>query len=138
MAGRPRKKLTPREQREREWGIERREAKRELERADRQARRQLRRERRARRAKRQAEPALQLEPYVIADAHGDPLAVFREGLALARRAGMPWEQAVEPARIVALSVESSEREREQFAAALDATRSAWRAAYEHRPAGFAL
>jgi hypothetical protein len=135
MAGRPRKKLTPQDEAARREAIERRQAERELERADREARRQLRRQRKA---KPQGEPALQLEPYVIANAHGDPLTVFREGLALARRAGMQWEQAVEPARIVALSVESSEREREQFAAALDATRSAWRAAYEHRPAGFAL
>lgn len=121
MARRPRKKLTKLErarraleraekeaQREAQRELE---AKRNLERADRQARRQLR----------EAKKKRELEPYVIAGAHGDPLAVFREGLALARRAGMPWEQAVEPARVVALSVESSKNEREQFAAALDST-----------------
>ena len=134
MARRPRKKLTKLERARR--ALERAEkedleAKRELERADRQARRQLRREREAKKKR-------ELQPYVIDGAHGDPLAVFREGLALARRAGMPWEQAVEPARVVALSVESSKSEREQFAAALDATRSAWRSAYEREPVGCSL
>lgn len=76
--------------------------------------------------------------HVIAGAHGDPLAVFREGLALARRAGMPWEQALAPTRSVALSVESCKREREQWGVALDATLSTWRAAYERRPTACAL
>ncbi len=77
-------------------------------------------------------PKLRLS-FVIKGAHGDPLAIFREGLALARRAGMPWERALGPTRAVALSVESDKREREQWAVALDATLSAWRAAYERRP-----
>jgi hypothetical protein len=76
--------------------------------------------------------------HVIAGAHGDPLAIFREGLALARRAGMPWERAYSPTRAVALSVESDKREREQWTAALDATLSAWRAAYERRHTNCAL
>lgn len=76
--------------------------------------------------------------HVIAGAHGDPLAVFCEGLALARRAGMPWEQALAPTRSVALSVESCKREREQWTVALDGTLSAWRASYERRPTGCAL
>jgi hypothetical protein len=118
--------------------IERREAKRERARADGQARRQLRRERRGREPEREVEPALQLQPYVIDGAHGDPLAVFREALALARRAGMPWEQAVAPSRIVALAVESDDGERAQWAVALGATQSAWRAAYEREPTSCAL
>jgi hypothetical protein len=116
--------------------IERREAKRELERADRQARRQLRRERRSREPEHEAESDLQ--PYVIDGAHGDPLAVFREALVLARRAGMPWEQAVAPSRIVALAVESDDGERAEWAVALRATQSAWRAAYQREPTRCAL
>jgi hypothetical protein len=76
--------------------------------------------------------------HVIKGAHDDPLAIFREGLALARRAGMPWEQALGPTRSVALSVESDKREREQWTAALDATLAAWRSAYERRPTGCTL
>jgi hypothetical protein len=76
--------------------------------------------------------------HVIKGAHGDPLAIFREGLALARRAGMPWEQALTPTRSVALSVESDKREREQWTAALDATLAAWRWAYERKPTSCAL
>jgi hypothetical protein len=76
-------------------------------------------------------PQESVRQHVIKGAHGDPLAIFREGLALARRAGMPWEQALVPTRCVALSVESDKREREQWTTALDATLSAWRAAYEH-------
>lgn len=85
------------------------------------------------RRKPKAKPKPEQRQHVIAGAHGDPLAVFREGLALARRAGMPWEQALAPTRTVALSVESCKREREQWTAALDGTLSAWRAAYERRP-----
>lgn len=40
----------------------------------------------------------------------DPLEAFREGLALARRAGMPWQQAQHPAREAALSVIPSAEE----------------------------
>lgn len=76
--------------------------------------------------------------HVIAGAHGDPLTIFREGLALARRAGMPWEQALVPTRCVALSVESDKREREQWTVALDSTLGAWRSAYERRPVGRTL
>jgi hypothetical protein len=75
---------------------------------------------------------------VIEGAHGDPLVVFLEALALARRAGMPWEQAVGPARIVALAVESDERERKLWSTALVTTLDTWRAAYERRPTGRAL
>lgn len=76
--------------------------------------------------------------HVIKDAHGNPLTIFREGLALARRAGMPWEQALDPTLAVALSVESCKREREQWSVALGATLSAWRAAYERRSTGCTL
>jgi hypothetical protein len=74
-----------------------------------------------------------LHTFVIPGAHGDPLEIFRDGLALARRAGMPWQQALGPARLTALSVESDKREREQWAVALDATLSAWMRAYERQP-----
>jgi hypothetical protein len=105
-----------------------------------------RRERLAREAQERGEaasPAPAPEPkrerqHVIAGAHGDLLAIFREGLALARRAGMPWEQALDPTRCVVLSVESDKREREQWTAALDATLGAWRAAYEGRHTNCAL
>ena len=78
------------------------------------------------------------ELFVVEGAHGDPLATFREGLTLARRAGLSWWRALPPAYQAALSVESDEQEREEFRLALDATLSDWRDAYEHRPAGFAL
>jgi hypothetical protein len=68
----------------------------------------------------------------------DPLTLFLEGLALARRAGMPWEQALDPTLTVALSVEADKRERDQWTAALHATLSAWRSAYERRSTGCAL
>jgi hypothetical protein len=79
-----------------------------------------------------------LHTFVIPGAHGDPLEIFRDGLALARRAGMPWQQALDPARLTALSVESDKREREQWAVALDATRTAWMRAYERRSTGCPL
>lgn len=72
--------------------------------------------------------------FVIEGAHGDPLRTFREGLALARRAGLTWWRALGPTYQTALSVESDKREREQWAVALEATLSAWRDAYEHRSA----
>jgi hypothetical protein len=76
--------------------------------------------------------------HVIADSHGDPLTIFSEGLALARRAGMSWWQALTVAWAAALSVESDKQEREQWAVALDATLSAWRSAYERRHTNCAL
>lgn len=68
----------------------------------------------------------------------DPLEVFREGLVLARRAGMNWEQAYRPAREAALSVEPDEWHRDQWAVALHDTRTAWMRAYERRPTGCTL
>ena len=78
------------------------------------------------------------ELFVIEGAHGDPLATFREGLALARRAGLSWWRALPPAYQAALSVESDEQEREDFRVALDATLHHWRAAYERRLTGCSL
>jgi hypothetical protein len=78
------------------------------------------------------------ELFVIDGAHGDPLEIFREGLALARRAGMPWWQARGAAWAAALSVESDKQEREQWAVALAATLTAWRRAYERRLTGCKL
>jgi hypothetical protein len=66
------------------------------------------------------------------------LAIFREGLALARRAGIPFEQAVEPTRVTALSVESDSDERKFWSIALGSTIDAWHAAYDGRDTGFAL
>lgn len=79
-----------------------------------------------------------LTKHVIPGAHGDVLAVFREGLALARRAGMAFEQAVEPTRVTALSVESDQDERKYWSIALGSTLDVWRAAYERRDTGIAL
>jgi hypothetical protein len=63
----------------------------------------------------------------------DPLEIFREGLALARRAGMPWQQAQYPAREAALSVAPDDDERDEWDIALYDTRTAWMRAYERRP-----
>jgi hypothetical protein len=68
----------------------------------------------------------------------DPLEIFREGLVLARRAGMNWEQAYRPAREAALSVEPNKWHRDQWAIALYDTRTAWMRAYERRPTGCTL
>jgi hypothetical protein len=62
-----------------------------------------------------------------------PLEAFREGLRLARRAGMPWQQAQYPAREAALSVAGEERD--EWADVLYDTRTAWMRAYERRPTG---
>ncbi len=73
------------------------------------------------------------ELFVVEGAHGDPLATFRENLALSRRAGLSWWRALPAAYQAALSVESDHDEREAFRQALDATLPDWRAAYEHKP-----
>jgi hypothetical protein len=65
-----------------------------------------------------------------------PLEAFREGLALARRAGMPWHAAEYPAREAALSVAGEDRL--EWAEALYDTRTAWMRAYERRPTGCPL
>jgi hypothetical protein len=68
----------------------------------------------------------------------DPLEAFCEGLALARRAGMPWQQAQYPAREAALLVAPSDDERDEWEVVLYDTRTAWMRAYERRPTGCAL
>ncbi|MEA2202126.1 MAG: hypothetical protein QOI89_2722 [Solirubrobacteraceae bacterium] len=68
----------------------------------------------------------------------DPLEAYREGLALARRAGMSWYQAEHAAYEAALAVEPDPAERSDWASALYDTRTAWMRAYERRPTGFAL
>jgi hypothetical protein len=72
------------------------------------------------------------ELFVIEGAHGNPLEAFREGLALARRAGLTWWRALGPTYQTALSVESDRDEREGWRVALEATLTAWRDAYERR------
>lgn len=86
----------------------------------------------------QTEPPGRAWPSVITGPHRDPLTIFREGLALARRAGMSWQQALDPTLTVALSVEADKRERDQWTVVLHATLSAWRSAYERRPTGCAM
>ncbi len=68
----------------------------------------------------------------------DPLEAFRDGLALARRAGLPWFAAYPPAREAALSVEPDPQERDEWASVLHNTRTAWMRAYERRPTGYSL
>lgn len=137
MAGRPRKKLTPQEQEARQEAIERRQAQRELERADRVARRQLRREREAKK-KREAKANAEALAARRAELAPWPLDVFREGLALARRAGVSWQQAFHAARVAALSIAQDKSERDEWDEALYDTRTAWMRAYERRDTGFAL
>jgi len=63
----------------------------------------------------------------------DPLEAYREGLALARRAGMSWFEAERAAYEAALAVEPDPAERGEWACVLYDTRTAWMRAYEHRP-----
>jgi hypothetical protein len=73
----------------------------------RQARLEFIEQRKARQAqqKQEAAEALARRRSVFAVGDGpDLLEIFREGLALARRAGMPWEQAQYAALAAALSV----------------------------------
>jgi hypothetical protein len=63
----------------------------------------------------------------------DPLEIFREGLALFRRAGLSWFDAKDPAWDAALSVVPDEAARDEWSNALYATRTAWMRAYERRP-----
>lgn len=65
----------------------------------------------------------------------DPLEAYREGLALARRAGMSWFQAEPAAYEAALSVAPTKTERSDWACALYDTRTAWMRAYDRRPTG---
>jgi hypothetical protein len=85
---------------------------------------------------RRLDPRFQLRPPTSALAVADPLEIFREGLALFRRAGLSWFDAKDPAWDAALSVVPDETERDEWSNALYATRSAWMRAYERRsPSG---
>ncbi len=68
----------------------------------------------------------------------EPLEAYREGLALARRAGMSWFDAEHAAWEAALSVVADEDERGEWVEALRTTRTVWMRAYERRPTGVAL
>lgn len=71
------------------------------------------------------------------DCAPDPLEIFREGLALFRRAGLAWFYAYEPAYEAAISA-TDERERAEWESVLFQTRTAWMRAYEQRSTGYAL
>jgi hypothetical protein len=68
----------------------------------------------------------------------DPLEAYREGLALARRAGMSWFEAEHAAYEAALAVAPTPTEREEWASALYDTRTAWMRAFERRETGSPL
>lgn len=63
------------------------------------------------------------------------LEMFRQGLALFRRAGLPWWDAERVARDAALSVEPDEEERDEWGTVLYDTRTVWMRAYERRELG---
>lgn len=67
----------------------------------------------------------------------EPLEAYREGLALARRAGMGWFEAERAAYDAAMAM-APDDEREEWASALYETRTAWMRAYERRDTGVAL
>jgi hypothetical protein len=72
-------------------------------------------------------------PGCRSSAHASgPLEIFREGLALFRRAGLSWFDAKEPAWDAALSVVEDEAERDEWDLTLYSTRTAWMRAYERR------
>jgi hypothetical protein len=64
-----------------------------------------------------------------------PLVIFREGLALFRRAGLYFQHAYNPALDAALSAARNERERDEWLDAISSTRTAWMRAYERRDTG---
>jgi hypothetical protein len=67
-----------------------------------------------------------------------PTRPYREGLALARRAGLSWFQAEPAACEAALKVAPNKTERSEWACVLDDTRTTWMRAYERRPTGCTL
>lgn len=67
----------------------------------------------------------------------DVLEAYREGLALARRAGMSWFEAERAAYEAAMAL-APEDEREEWASVLYETRTEWMRAYERRPTGCPL
>lgn len=68
----------------------------------------------------------------------EPAEAYRQGLALARRAGMSWFEAELWLLDVALSVARDDDEREEWFEALRWSRTFWMRAYERRPTGLAL
>jgi hypothetical protein len=61
-----------------------------------------------------------------------PLDTLRAALHLERRKGTPFDIAWERARRTALLDLNDHAKRKQWREAIDATREAWAAAYEHR------
>lgn len=78
-----------------------------------------------------------LSPRSSTSALLEPLEAFREGLALARRAGVAWWDAERAAFDAAMSV-ASEVERDEWLEVLHSTRTVWMRAYERRPTGCTL
>jgi hypothetical protein len=68
----------------------------------------------------------------------DPLEAYREGLALARRAGMNWFQAEPAAYQAVLTVAQDPAERDEWSCVLYDTRTAWQRAFDRRDTGYSL
>lgn len=68
----------------------------------------------------------------------DPLEAYREGLALARRAGFSWFEAEPAAYEAAMVVEPDPAERSDWACVLYDTRTAWQRAFDNRDTGCKL
>jgi hypothetical protein len=79
-----------------------------------------------------------LSPRSSTSALLEPLEAYREGLVLARRAGMSWWDAERAAHDAALSVVTDEAERDEWVLVLMDTRTVWMRAYERRPTGCSL
>jgi hypothetical protein len=62
----------------------------------------------------------------------NPLEIFREGLALFRRAGLSWFEAEPPAYEATMRVAPAE-EAEEYSNAIYSCRTAWMRAFERRP-----
>lgn len=62
----------------------------------------------------------------------DPLEVFREALALFRRAGLGWIESYPPALDAALSVVRREYVRGEWQTAIESTKTNWMRAFERR------
>jgi hypothetical protein len=68
----------------------------------------------------------------------DPLDYLRDGLVLARRAGMPWHEAYPAAEQAALAAAKDNAQRDEWLDVFYDTRTAWMRAYERRPTGCPL
>lgn len=82
-------------------------------------------------------PRCSLHPPTSAPLMPGPLEIFREALALFRRAGLSWFDARVPAYYAALSVASSENQREEWAVVLSQTATEWMRCYERQPSPLA-